>query len=147
MQEGFDFQTQVRLTMEMFLYMGLISEMPEVYRQLKNVCEKLENHFEEPQDVEFTVEKSRLYILQTRAARMNPVAQVKSSVDMYHEGLITRIAALERIDPEGLEQILYRRIAPHSKQKAVATGSRALRNQSNAWSQRSQDGNIFSRDL
>jgi pyruvate, orthophosphate dikinase len=101
---------------------SLISEMPDVYRQLKNVCEKLENHFKEPQDVEFTVEKSRLYILQTRAARMNPVAQVKTSVDMYHEGLITRIAALERIDPEGLEQILYRRIDPHSKQKAVATG-------------------------
>jgi pyruvate,orthophosphate dikinase len=101
---------------------SLINEMPDVYRQLKMVCEKLENHFKEPQDVEFTVEKSRLFILQTRAARMNPVAQVKTSVDMYHEGLIDRTAALERIDPEGLEQILYRRIDPHSKHKAVATG-------------------------
>ncbi len=101
---------------------SLISEMPEVYRELTSVCEKLENHFKEPQDVEFTVEKSKLYILQTRAARMNAVAQVKTSVDMYHEGLITRTAALERIDPEGLEQILYRRIDPHSTEKAVATG-------------------------
>ena len=101
---------------------SLIGEMPDVYTQLKNVCEKLENHFKEPQDVEFTVEKARLFILQTRSARMNPVAQVKTSVDMFHEGLISRTAALERIDPEGLEQIMYRRIDPHSKQKAVATG-------------------------
>ena len=101
---------------------SLITEMPDVYAQLKAVCEKLENHFKEPQDVEFTVEKARLYILQTRSARMNSIAQVKTSVDMYHEGLISRTAALERIDPEGLEQILYRRIDPHSKQKAVATG-------------------------
>lgn len=101
---------------------SLISEMPDVYSQLKSVCEKLENHFKEPQDVEFTVEKSKLFILQTRPAKMNAIAEVKSSVDMFHEGLITRIAALERIDPEGLEQVLYRRIDPHSKQKAVATG-------------------------
>lgn len=101
---------------------ALKNEMPGAYNQLKSVCEKLENHFKEPQDVEFTVEKSKLYILQTRAAKMNAVAEVKTSVDMYHEGLITRTAALERIDPEGLEQILYRRIDPHSRQKAIATG-------------------------
>lgn len=101
---------------------SLISEMPSVYLQLKSVCEKLENHFKEAQDVEFTVEKSALYILQTRSARMNAVAQVKTSVDMYHEGLMSRTAALERIDPEGLEQVLYRRIDPHSKHRAVATG-------------------------
>lgn len=101
---------------------SLVSEMPEVYRQLRDVCEKLENHFKEPQDVEFTVEKGRLYILQTRGAKMNAVAEVKTSVDLYHEGLISRTAALERVDPEGLEQILYRRIDPHAKQKAVATG-------------------------
>ncbi len=101
---------------------SLVSEMPNVYRQLLDVCEKLENHFKEPQDVEFTVEKGRLYILQTRAAKMNAVAAVKTSIDLYHEGLITKTAALERIDPEGLEQILYRRIDTHAKQKAIATG-------------------------
>jgi pyruvate,orthophosphate dikinase len=101
---------------------SLVSEMPEVYSQLLKVCERLENHFREPQDVEFTVEKDRLYLLQTRAARMNAVAAVKTSVDLYHEGLISKTAALERIDPEGLEQILYRRIDNHFKQKAVATG-------------------------
>jgi pyruvate,orthophosphate dikinase len=101
---------------------SLGSEMPDVYRQLREVCEKLENHFKEPQDVEFTVEKGRLYILQTRAAKMNAVAAVKTSIDLYHEGLISKTAALERVDPEGLEQILYRRIDPRAKQKAVATG-------------------------
>jgi len=101
---------------------SLVSEMPDVYAQLVKVCERLENHFKEPQDVEFTVEKGKLYILQTRAAKMNAVAAVKTSIDMYHEGLINKTAALERIDPEGLEQILYRRIDPHSKQKAIATG-------------------------
>ncbi len=101
---------------------SLISEMPDVYRQLLEVCEKLENHFKEPQDLEFTVEKKRLYILQTRAAKMNAVAAVKTSIDLYHEGLISKTAALERIDPEALEQILYRRIDTHAKHRAIATG-------------------------
>jgi pyruvate,orthophosphate dikinase len=101
---------------------SLVSEMPDVYSQLQEVTEKLENHFKEPQDVEFTVEKGRLYILQTRAAKMNAVAAVKTSVDLYREGLISKTAALERIDPEALEQILYRRIDPHGKQKPIATG-------------------------
>lgn len=101
---------------------SLVREMPDVYRQLHEATEKLENHFREPQDVEFTVEKGRLYILQTRAAKMNAVASVKTSVDLYREGLITKTAALERIDPEALEQILYRRIDPLSKQKPIATG-------------------------
>lgn len=100
----------------------IVNEMPVVYRQLHEVTQKLENHFKEPQDVEFTVEKGKLYILQTRAAKMNAVAAVKTSVDLYREGLISKIAALERINPEALEQILYRRIDPHSKQKPIAIG-------------------------
>ena len=100
----------------------LVSKMPVVYRHLLEVTQKLENHFKEPQDIEFTVEKGRLYILQTRAAKMNAVAAVKTSVDLYREGLISKIAALERINPEALEQLLYRRIDPHFKQKPIATG-------------------------
>ena len=100
----------------------LVSKMPVVYRHLLEVTQKLENHFKEPQDVEFTVEKGRLYILQTRAAKMNAVAAVKTSVDLYRESLISKIAALERINPEALEQLLYRRIDPHFKQKPIATG-------------------------
>jgi pyruvate,orthophosphate dikinase len=101
---------------------ALDSEMPDVYRQLIEVTEKLEYHFKEPQDVEFTVEMGRLYILQTRTAKMNAVAAVKISVDLYREGLISKIAALERINPEELEQLLYHRIDQHSKQKPIATG-------------------------
>lgn len=100
----------------------LASEMPVVYRHLLDVTQKLENHFKEPQDVEFTVEKGKLYILQTRAAKMNAVAAVKTSVDLYREGLISKIAALERINPEALEQLLYPRIDSHFKQKPIATG-------------------------
>src|ERR671923_1553360 len=100
----------------------LASEMPVVYRHLLDVTQKLENHFKEPQDVEFTVEKGKLYILQTRAAKMNAVAAVKTSVDLYREGLISKIATLERINPEALEQLLYRRIDSHFKQKPIARG-------------------------
>ncbi|HEY7508167.1 MAG TPA: pyruvate, phosphate dikinase [Nitrososphaera sp.] len=100
----------------------LEKEMPKVFNQLEQVCEKLENHFKECQDVEFTVEQGRLYILQTRTAKMSAVANVKTSVDMYHEQLINKVEALQRIDPEGLEQILYPRIDSHARQKPVATG-------------------------
>jgi pyruvate,orthophosphate dikinase len=100
----------------------LEKEMPQVFEQLEQVCEKLENHFKECQDVEFTVEQGRLYILQTRTAKMSAVANVKTSVDMYHEGLINKVEALQRIDPEGLEQILYPRIDSHARQKPVAVG-------------------------
>ncbi|MDQ5863550.1 MAG: pyruvate, phosphate dikinase [Thermoproteota archaeon] len=100
----------------------LVSEMPDVYRQLIEVTQKLENHFKEPQDVEFTVERGRLYILQTRAAKMNAAAAVKTSVDLYREGLISKTAALERINPEALEQLLHRRIDPHARQKPIAIG-------------------------
>lgn len=99
-----------------------VREMPDVYRQLLEATQKLENHFKEPQDVEFTVERNRLYILQTRAAKMNAIAAVKTSVDLYREGLISKTAALERINPEELEQLLYRRIDPHAKQKPIAVG-------------------------
>jgi pyruvate,orthophosphate dikinase len=100
----------------------LEKEMPAVFAQLEQVCEKLENHFKECQDVEFTVEQGKLYILQTRTAKMSAVANVKTSVDMYHEGLINKVEALQRIDPEGLEQILYPRIDSHARHKPVATG-------------------------
>jgi pyruvate,orthophosphate dikinase len=100
----------------------LEKEMPAVFKQLEQVCEKLENHFKECQDVEFTVEQGKLYILQTRTAKMSAVANVKTSVDMYHEGLINKVEALQRIDPEGLEQILYPRIDSHARHKPVAVG-------------------------
>ncbi len=101
---------------------AMATQMPEVYTQLDQMCKKLENHFKECQDVEFTVEKGKTYLLQTRTAKMSAVASVKTSVDMHHEGLISKTEALERIDPEVLEQILYPRIDSSVKQKPIATG-------------------------
>lgn len=96
-------------------------ELPGAYKQLTEVCEKLENHFRECQHVEITIERGKLYVLQTRTAKMSAVASVKTSVDMYHEGLIGRTEALQRIDPEGLEQALYPRIES-ARHKPIATG-------------------------
>ncbi|HEX9678260.1 pyruvate, phosphate dikinase [Nitrososphaera sp.] len=96
-------------------------ELPSAFKQLIQVCEKLENHFRECQHVEITVERGNLYVLQTRTAKMSAVASVKTSVDMYHEGLIGRTEALQRIDPEGLEQALYPRIES-GRHRPIAAG-------------------------
>lgn len=96
-------------------------ELPGAYMQLVEVCKKLENHFRECQHVEITVERGKLFVLQTRPAKMSAVASVKTSVDMYHEGLIGMTEALQRIDPEGLEQALYPRIES-ARHRPIATG-------------------------
>ncbi len=100
----------------------LESRMPEAYRQLLQICNKLEQHYREPQDVEFTLEHDKLYMLQTRAAKMNAAALVKTSFDMVKEDLITREQALLRINAEQLEQILHKRVDPKAKVKPIATG-------------------------
>lgn len=100
----------------------LEAEMPDAYRKLVQICKKLERHYKEPQDVEFTVEHNKLYILQTRAAKMNAAAMVKTSVDMVREGLITKEQALLRINAEQLEQILHKRVDPKVKAEPIATG-------------------------
>ena len=100
----------------------LSSELPNVDKELRIAAESLEKHFREPQDVEFTVEKGNLYILQTRSAKMNALATVKTSVDMFHEGLINRTRALARINPEELEQILYPIINDKSNYARLARG-------------------------
>ena len=100
----------------------LSSELPNVDKELRIAAESLEKHFRETQDVEFTVEKGNLYILQTRTAKMNALATVKTSVDMFHEGLINRTSALARINPEELEQILYPIINDKSNYVPLARG-------------------------
>jgi pyruvate,orthophosphate dikinase len=100
----------------------LSSELPNVDKELRIAAESLEKHFREAQDVEFTVEKGNLYILQTRTAKMNALATVKTSVDMVHEGLINRTSALARINPEELEQILYPIINDKSNYVPLARG-------------------------
>jgi len=90
-------------------------EMPDSYKQLFNTCKNLEKHYQEPQDIEFTVEQGRFYLLQTRAAKMNAMAMVKCSVDMVKEKLITKEGALLRLQAEQLEQLLHNTIDKNAK--------------------------------
>ena len=84
----------------------LATSMPQVYRQLTAMAQQLENHYRDIQDIEFTVEEGRLFLLQTRNAKRTPMAAVKAAVDMAEEGLITRQEALLRIKPDELSQLL-----------------------------------------
>ncbi|MGI0057438.1 MAG: pyruvate, phosphate dikinase [Nitrosarchaeum sp.] len=85
-------------------------EMPKSYEQLVQTCERLEKHYKEPQDIEFTIEQGKFYLLQTRNAKMNAVGMVKTSVDMFNEKLIGKNKALTRLYAEQLEQLLHRTI-------------------------------------
>ncbi|MEX0656827.1 MAG: pyruvate, phosphate dikinase [Nitrosopumilaceae archaeon] len=89
-------------------------ELPETYRQLLKTCSRLEKHYKEPQDIEFTVEQGRFYLLQTRSAKMNAVSMVKTSVDMVKEKLITKDRAILRLQAEQLEQLLHKTIDQNS---------------------------------
>ncbi len=96
--------------------------MPDTYKQLVDICDRLERHYREPQDVEFTIESGRLYLLQTRAAKMNAIASVKVAVDMVREGTISKEEALLRVNPDDLEQLLHRRVDPRTTTKPIAVG-------------------------
>ena len=86
----------------------LKKEMPKSYKELSNACAKLEKHFREPQDIEFTIEQGKFYLLQTRTAKMSAGALVKTSVDMVKEKLIDKNKALTRIPAQQLEALLHR---------------------------------------
>ncbi len=97
-------------------------EMPEIYRQLVELRNRLESHYHEVQDFEFTIEKGTLYCLQTRNGKMNAHAMVRTSVELFHEGLITRERALLRIEPAMLEQMLVPQLIRDFKGKSLAQG-------------------------
>ncbi len=86
--------------------------MPEVYVQLREVAERLERHFRDMQDFEFTVENGTLYLLQTRVGKRTAQAAVKIAVDMVREGLISREEAVLRVEPDQVEQLLHPIIDP-----------------------------------
>jgi pyruvate,orthophosphate dikinase len=100
----------------------LEKEMPDLYRQLVELRNQLESHYMEVQDYEYTIEKGTLYCLQTRNGKMNATALVRTSVDMFNEGLIDKAQALLRIQPEMLEQLLFPRLDPKTQAKSVAKG-------------------------
>ncbi len=97
-------------------------EMPEIYRQLTMLHNRLESHYHEVQDFEFTIEKGILYCLQTRNGKMNARAMVRTSVEMFHEGLISKDRALLRVEPAVLEQLLVPQLAPNFHGKSLAQG-------------------------
>ena len=97
-------------------------EMPEMYRQLVDLRNRLESHYREVQDFEYTIEKGTLYCLQTRNGKMNATARVRTSVEMVSEGLINREEALLRVDPEELEQLLHPMLDPNHSVVPVAQG-------------------------
>ncbi|VUT27477.1 MAG: pyruvate phosphate dikinase [Candidatus Syntrophoarchaeum sp. GoM_oil] len=100
----------------------LKDELPEMYDALMNVRNILEERYSEVQDFEFTVEKNKLHILQTRNGKMGPNAWVKTSIDMVKEGLLTQEEAVHRVKPEVIEQLMHRRIDPKDESYPIATG-------------------------
>ena len=100
----------------------MASEMPGIYQQLMELRQRLESHYHEVQDFEFTIEKGKLYCLQTRNGKMNALAMVRTSVEMANEGLITRDRALLRLEPAVLEQLLVPQLAQSFKGKSLAHG-------------------------
>jgi pyruvate, orthophosphate dikinase len=101
---------------------AMSQEMPDLYRQLEDLRNKLEKHYREVQDFEFTIEKGILYCLQTRNGKMNAMAMVRTSKEMVEDGLLTKEEGLLRINPEHLEQLLYRGLDPNHEAEAIAQG-------------------------
>ncbi len=97
-------------------------EMPQMAEELGELRAKLETHYREVQDFEFTIERGVLYCLQTRNGKMNAAAMVRTSVEMEQEGLISKEQALLRVDPLSLEQMLFPRLDPSAEAESVAEG-------------------------
>ncbi|MCC6784867.1 MAG: pyruvate, phosphate dikinase [Planctomycetes bacterium] len=101
---------------------AMAQEMPELHRQLVALRDRLEKHYREVQDFEFTIEKGRLYCLQTRNGKMNARATVITSTEMLREGLIDEKRALSRVNPSLLEQLMVPTLAPKHGARAIARG-------------------------
>ncbi len=97
-------------------------EMPEIYGELEELRNKLESHYREVQDFEYTIENGTLYCLQTRNGKMNAAARVRTAVEMAEQGLISQRQALLRVDPEQLDQLLHPRLDPTHNATPIARG-------------------------
>ncbi|AEH51971.1 pyruvate, phosphate dikinase [Pseudothermotoga thermarum] len=93
--------------------------MPQTYKELVEIMDKLERHYKDMQDIEFTIEEGKLYLLQTRSGKRTSRAAIKIAVDMVHEGLITKEEAVLRVKPEDVERVLHPRF--DEKERAKAT--------------------------
>lgn len=96
--------------------------MPDVFSQLCDVRERLERHYQDMQDIEFTVEKDKLFMLQTRAGKRTAAASMKIAVDMVNEGLVSKEDAIERIDAMALDQLLHPRLDPNADKDVLSKG-------------------------
>ena len=96
--------------------------MPEVFKQLDSVRQRLEKHYSDMQDIEFTVQRGKLYMLQTRNGKRTAKAALKIAVDMVNEGLIDKKEAVARIVPASLDQLLHPTLDPKAPRKVIAKG-------------------------
>ena len=103
----------------------LQNTQPEVYAQFVAIAQRLEKHYREMQDLEFTVERGKLYMLQTRSGKRSAEAAVRIALDMVSEGLITKDEALARVDAASLDQLFHARIDPNEKYEIVCKGLNA----------------------
>ncbi|MBC7247543.1 MAG: pyruvate, phosphate dikinase [Actinobacteria bacterium] len=97
-------------------------EMPDLYRQLTGVMDRLEKHYRDMQDIEFTIEQGKLYMLQTRTGKRTAAAALKIAVDMVEEGLISKEEAVSRVQPDQLDQLLHPRLDPDATYDVIAKG-------------------------
>ena len=97
-------------------------EMPEIYQDLVSVYQKLEKHYKDMQDIEFTIENQKLYLLQTRSGKRTAESAIKVAVDMVDEGLINKREALMRVPADQLDQIFHPMIDPKAKLKILGKG-------------------------
>ena len=96
--------------------------LPNAYRQLTQLMRRLEKHYKDIQDMEFTIQNKKLYILQTRTGKRTAEAAVKNAVDMVQEGLISRKEAVKRVTPEQLERLLHPHFDPKAERNVIAKG-------------------------
>ena len=96
--------------------------MPAVFAELEKVRRKLESHYRDMQDIEFTVQQGKLYMLQTRTGKRTAPAALKIAVDMAQSGVITKAEAVKRIEPESLDQLLHPTLDPNAKTTVLARG-------------------------
>ncbi|MGI8609079.1 MAG: pyruvate, phosphate dikinase [Candidatus Dormibacteria bacterium] len=101
---------------------ALKRELPDVYRQFEEIAAQLEKHYRDVQDLEFTIERGKLFMLQTRAAKRTAEAAIRIAVDMVDEGVISSDEAVMRVEPRQVETLLHRRIDPSAEVEEIGRG-------------------------
>ncbi|WP_421591512.1 pyruvate, phosphate dikinase [Shinella sp. M27] len=96
--------------------------MPEAFAEFRGICDRLEQHYRDMQDLEFTIERGKLWMLQTRSGKRTAKAALKIAVEMAEEGLISEGEAVSRIDPASLDQLLHPTIDPRARRDVIGSG-------------------------